>query len=72
MGRAKPKPQAVSPGVLSPAATRKRAQAPDEHEPDKCKEVKGTLDIQEHGSDVLKWALEEEDKPDEVVDEEVV
>jgi hypothetical protein len=30
------------------------------------------LDEEEHGPDVLKGALEEEDKPDEVLDEEVV
>jgi hypothetical protein len=30
------------------------------------------LDEEEHGPDVLKGALEEEDKPDEVVNEEVV
>jgi hypothetical protein len=78
MGRAKPKPKpkvkpkAASRVVLPPAATRKRAQVPDEHEPNKCKELKGVLDEEEHGPDVLKGALEEEDKPDEVVDEEVV
>jgi hypothetical protein len=76
MGRSKPKPKAkpkaASPAVLRPAATRKRAQVPDEHEPDKCKTPKGALDEEEHGPNVLKGALEEEDKPDEVVHEEVV
>jgi hypothetical protein len=74
MGRAKPKPKpkAASPVVIPPVATRKRAQVPDEHETDKCKSLKGDLD-EEHGPkpDVLKGDLEE-DKPDEVVDEEVV
>jgi hypothetical protein len=80
MGRAKPKPKpkpkakpkAASPVVIPPAATRKRAQVPDEHNTDKCKALKGDLD-EEHGpeTDVLKGALEE-DKPDEVVDKEVV
>jgi hypothetical protein len=68
----KPKPKAASPVVIPPAATRKRAKVPDEHETDKCKALKGDLD-EEHRpkTDVLKGALEE-DKPDEVVDEEVV
>jgi hypothetical protein len=77
MGRAKPKPKAnpkaASPVVLPPAATRKRAQVPDEHKPDKCKELKGALDEKEYEPDVLKGDLEEEEEnPDEVVDEEVV
>jgi hypothetical protein len=76
MGRANPKPKAkpkaASPVVIPPAATRKRAQVPDEHEPDKCKTLKGALDEEEHGPDLIEGALEEEDKPDEVVDEEVV
>jgi hypothetical protein len=75
MGRAKPKPKpkpkakpkAASPVVLPPAATRKRAQVPDEHEHNNCKVVKGALDEEEQGLGVLKWALEEEDKLDEVV-----
>jgi hypothetical protein len=76
MGRARPKPKAkpkaASSAVRPPAATRKRAQVPNEHEPDKCKALKGDLDEEEQGSDVLKGDLKEEDKPDEVVDGEVV
>jgi hypothetical protein len=76
MGRTKPKPKAkpkaASPVVLPPAATRKRAQVPDEHKPDKCKALKGALYEEEYEPDVLKGAPEEEDTPDEVVDEEVV
>jgi hypothetical protein len=76
MGRGKPKPKAkpkaASRAVLPPVATRKLAQVPDEHKPNKCKALKGSLDEEEHGPDLLKGALEQEEKPDEVVDEEVV
>jgi hypothetical protein len=79
MGRAKPKskakPKAASPVVLPLAATRKRAQVPDEHENYKCKALKGASDEEHrHGPEpnVLKCAFEEEDKPDEVVDGELV
>jgi hypothetical protein len=72
MGKAKPKSNAASPVVLPPTATRKRAQVPDKHEPDKCKALKEALDEEEHGADVLKWDLEEKYTPDEVVDEKVV
>jgi hypothetical protein len=48
MGRDKPKPKAnpkaASPVIIPQTATRKRAQVPDEHEPHKCKALKGDLD----------------------------
>jgi hypothetical protein len=76
MGRAKPNPKAkakaASPAVLPPAATRKRSSVPEGHEPDKRKSIKGYFDEEEHGPDILEGALEEEDKPDGVVDEDVV
>jgi hypothetical protein len=71
--KAKPKakPKADLPVVLPPAATRKRAQVLHKHEPDKRKSLKGAMDKEDHGPDVLEGGLKEEDKPDEVVDEEV-